>query len=180
MDGFFIRDAAGLIRIASSAVVTYVSVVVFVRAAGKRATSQMNNFDWIVTVAIGSVVGSTIVLRDLPLLEGIVAVGTLLAVQYAVTKLSIHTPAFSRLVHASPTLLFYRGAFIYAAMKKERVTEQEILSAIRQSGIHATSQVEAVVLETDAKLSVLSRPDTDPPTSEASTLAEVSNYSQVT
>jgi uncharacterized membrane protein YcaP (DUF421 family) len=42
------------------------------------------------------------------------------------------------------------------AMRKERVTREEILAAMRGSGAAAPSGVDAVVLETDGSFSVVS------------------------
>ena len=44
-----------LVRIALAAPVIYFTIIAFIRLAGKRSTSQMNNFDWVVTVALGSI-----------------------------------------------------------------------------------------------------------------------------
>ncbi len=179
MHEWFFRDVTGLIRVMMCALLTYISVVAFVRITGKRSTSQLNNFDWVVTVAIGSIVGSTIVISDLPLLEGILAIASLLIIQFAVTKTSLYAPAFSHLVRASPTILFYQGHFVSEAMVKERVTEQEILAAMRESGVHSLADVEAVVLESDARFSILRRQQEKVQDPESATLAEVANFSRL-
>lgn len=156
LNHFLIKDFEGLLRVVLSAVLTYATVVVFIRVAGKRTTSRMNNFDWIVTVAIGSIVASTIVLKDLPVLEGLLAVVTLLVSQFVVTKLSVYAQSFATVLHASPTLLYFKGTFLSEAMKKERITKAEVLAAVREAGIDRMENVAAVVLESDAKLSVVS------------------------
>ena len=55
------------------------------------------------------------------------------------------------------------GQFIHEAMKIERIAENEIYAAIRDKGFHSLDQVKAVILETDANLSILPRPDEKPP-----------------
>lgn len=175
LDTFFFDSASGLFRVFASAVLTYVFVVLFVGLMGKRSTSQLNNFDWIVTVAIGSIIGATIVTDSLPLLEGLTGIATLFVVQYLVTWVSARWPPFSRAVHADPTIVFFRGEFIEHAMRKERVTAQEVLSAIRESGLHNISDAHAVVLESDAKFSVLSSGD-DTGNGRATTLESLSDY----
>ncbi|WP_375263816.1 YetF domain-containing protein [Palleronia sp.] len=56
---------------------------------------------------------------------------------------------------ASPTLLFYRGDFERAEMRRERVTEDEITGAVRQSGFGSFQDVEAIILEADGNLAVI-------------------------
>lgn len=180
MNELFIADHIGLLRVVLSALITYVYVVIFIHLAGKRSTSQMNNFDWVVTVAIGSIVASTIILKDLPLFEGFLAVLALLTAQFFVTKLSAHYPTFSDIVHAEPTIIFYRGNFVEGALIKERLAQQEVMCAIRQCGIYRMQEVGAVVLESDAKLSVLPMKDMPSDTEDADTLKCISNYAQIT
>ncbi|WP_319001062.1 YetF domain-containing protein [Halomonas sp. SBBP1] len=52
-------------------------------------------------------------------------------------------------------MLLYRGEFITTSMQKARVTQDEVQSAIRGSGIADVMAVEAVVLETDGSISVI-------------------------
>jgi uncharacterized membrane protein YcaP (DUF421 family) len=142
-------------RVALSAVALYAFIVAAVRVVGKRTTSQMNNFDWIVTVAIGSILGSGVLLRDVVVAEVVVAVGVLLGAQYLVTKGSVRWPSVSRVVRARPRLLLYDGELRDEALAVERVTPSEVEAAVRGSGFSDLSDVKAVVLEADATLSVI-------------------------
>lgn len=59
-----------------------------------------------------------------------------------------------------PALLLHRGVFLDDAMRGERVSEAEVLAAIRAGGIAAVEDVRAVVLETDGTISVIRTTDT--------------------
>lgn len=135
--------------------VVYAFIIASHRLVGKRSASQMNNFDWIVTVAMGAIMGSTILTENVSLVEGLVAVATLLALQYGVTRASVQWPRFQRAVQAGPRLLYYEGIALEDALKGERVTESEVLHAARDAGHRSLSEVAAVVLESDGTLSVL-------------------------
>jgi uncharacterized membrane protein YcaP (DUF421 family) len=52
-------------------------------------------------------------------------------------------------------LLLYRGEVLPAALRRARVTEDEVRAAVRAAGIGAVEHTEAVVLETDGSFSVL-------------------------
>ena len=157
----FFESWAELFRIAVSALLVYVFIITGVRLMGKRSTAQMNNFDWIVTVALGSVVGSAIILKDVVLAEVFLAIGLLLGFQYALTKAANRWEGVSQVVRAPPTLLFYQGTFHEEAMSQERVTRSEIEGAARESGYRDLSKVGAVILESSAKLSILGKGDAD-------------------
>lgn len=80
-------DIGDLLRIAATAPIVYLLIILFIRLSGKRSTSQMNNLDWIVTVALGSIAASTILLKDIAVAEGILAIGLLLAMQWLLTAM---------------------------------------------------------------------------------------------
>ena len=157
----FFESWGELLRIAVSALLIYVFIIAGVRFMGKRSTAQMNNFDWIVTVALGSIVGSAIILKDVVLAEVFLAIGLLLGFQYAITKAAVRWDAVSASVRAPPTLLFYEGAFHTEAMAKERVTKAEIEGAARESGYSDLREVGAVIIESSAKLSILGKNGAD-------------------
>lgn len=45
-----------------SAILFYILIVLAVRLFGKRSTAQLNNFDWIINITVGSLVASGILL----------------------------------------------------------------------------------------------------------------------
>ena len=149
------KDAPTLFRVAVSGVVLYVVVLAFSRLHGTRTTSKMNNFDWLISVASGSVFASAVVSDSVTVMQAVVAFATLFTLQWVLTTLSAHFPAFYHAVTASPALLFHEGRFLTGKMKAERVTREEILSAVRASSSSDLSQVSAVILEPDGTLTVL-------------------------
>lgn len=147
-----ITGAAGLI---ATAALTYFTIIALIRLSGKRSTSQMNNFDWVVTVTLGSISASMILLEDVTWAEGAIAMATLLLLQFTLTKAVRRFTWIARLVKPRPATLFEKGVWHEAEMVDERVTRSEVLAAIRTQGYDSLDQVEKVVLETDASLSVI-------------------------
>jgi len=133
----------------------YVALVFFLRISGSRTLSSMNAFDFIVTVAIGSVFGRALTAKDVALSEAIVAFGLLVTLQYVVTWIQLRWPFFRRVVTNPPALLYFRGEFVDSAMRKQRVTESEIKSAVRKKQFGSIDEVEAVVLESSGEFSVI-------------------------
>ena len=58
-------------------------------------------------------------------------------------------------VKAEPSLLLFQGQLKNDVLQRERVTEGEVLAALRANGIGAVEDVDAVVLETDGSFSVI-------------------------
>ncbi len=143
----------------------YVVLVVFLRVSGKRTLSKMNAFDLVVTVALGSTLATVLLSKDVALAEGAAAFLLLVGLQFVVTWLSVRSTWVRRLVKSEPTLLLYKGQFIAHALRRQRVTRNEVQAAIRATGLANIEDAEAVVLETDASFSVVSRTGSGLPSS---------------
>ncbi|MGI8650868.1 MAG: DUF421 domain-containing protein [Rubrobacter sp.] len=153
---FFFDTWASLGRTVVVGALAYLALVILLRASGKRTLSNMNAFDLVVTVALGSTLATVLLSSDVAFATGVVAFALLIGLQFAITWLSVRFPSVSDFVKAEPTLLLHRGRFLKRAMRQERVTEAEILAALRSQGIAVVEDVEAVVLETDSSFSVVS------------------------
>lgn len=166
----FFDDWFGLLRVAVVGTLAYAALVAMLRVSGKRTLSKLNAFDLVVTVALGSTLATVLLSKSVALAEGLLAFALLIGLQWAVATLSVHSPHFSNLVKSEPKLLLHRGRFLDGALRDERVTRDEVLAALRSSGVADAADVAAVVLETDGSLNVMR----DAPPAGASTLEGVS------
>lgn len=151
----FFQNWHELYRVFITALATYAICVTLISLFGKRSTAKMNNFDWIVTVAMGSILGSSVLLKKVVVIEVALGLLTLLILQYGFTKLSVHSSIFRRVMKKSPTLLYYAGDFLTVNMQKERITKEEILSGMRTQGFASPQQIMAVIVEPSGELSVI-------------------------
>jgi uncharacterized membrane protein YcaP (DUF421 family) len=163
----FFDSWAGLGRTILVGALAYVSLIVMLRVSGKRTLAKMNSFDLVVTVALGSSLATVLISKQVPLAEGLVAFALLILLQYIVTWLSVRTDVVRRLARAEPRLLLYRGEYLDAALRSERVTEFEVDQAVRSQGILSLDEVEGVVIETDGTFSVIRRGESSAPSSLA-------------
>jgi uncharacterized membrane protein YcaP (DUF421 family) len=158
----FFDSWTGLLRVVVVGTLAYAILVLLLRATGKRTLSKMNAFDLVVTVALGSTLATVLLSKDVALAEGVVAFALLVLLQYAITWLSVRSDRVRTLVKAEPCLLLRDGRFLPEAMRRERVTEDEVQAAARAQGIASLQVVAAVVLETDGSFSVIRRDSTSP------------------
>ena len=128
-------------------------VVGFIRLTGLRSLAKMSTFDFAVTVAVGSILGS-VVASESSIAEGALAIGSLLAVQWGISQFRRRSFG-SRLVDNTPLLLVRDGQFIEEALTKARVTRSDVYAKLRQSNVHRMDEVIAVVLETTGDISVI-------------------------
>jgi uncharacterized membrane protein YcaP (DUF421 family) len=153
----FFDTWTGLGRVLVVGVLAYAALVFLLRVSGKRTLSKMNAFDLVVTVALGSTLATVLLSKSVALAEGVLAFALLVGLQLVITWLSVRSPRFQSWIKAQPALLVHDGRFLDDALRRERVTREEIEAALRSQGIAAFEAVDAVVLETDGSFSVLRR-----------------------
>ena len=146
-----------VVRVIIIAPTAYIALLVLLRTSGKRTLSKMNAFDFVVTVALGSVLATVIMSENVSLAEGVSAFAMLILLQFIITWLSVRFHFISNIVKSEPTLLFHKGQYLSEAMKQQRVVHDEIMAAMREEGIGKIEEVEAVILESDGTFSVLPR-----------------------
>ena len=155
MDKIFFQSWDNVLRTVIMSILAYAALVVLLRVSGKRTLSKMNAFDLVVTVALGSLLASCILSKDVALADGLIGFAMLIFLQLLVTWLSVRWRWFSRMIKSDPVLLVYNGQYHHDNMRKERVTKEEVLAALREKGVSSLEQVKAVVLETDSNLTVI-------------------------
>lgn len=161
----------GVWRVIVVGTLAYAGLVAVLRVTGKRTLSKMNAFDFVVTIALGSALASTMLSKSTPLAEGMTGMALLVLLQFAVTWASVRSETVQGLLKAQPALLVHRGRWLEAAMRRERVTREEVLAALRIHGAKVIDDMTTVVIETDGSLSVLTG---SPSGSGASSLSNAS------
>ena len=144
-----------IVRTAIITPLAYAGLVVALRVAGKRTLSQLNVFDWVVTVALGSALATVVITPDVALAHGMLAIAGLIGLQVAVSFVTSRWEGARNVVTAEPVLLVRDGEILDGAMRRERVAESELLQALREAGHSRVEDVAAVVLETNGAFTVL-------------------------
>lgn len=166
---------SGLGRVLLVGPLAYVALVAILRISGKRTLTKLNAFDLVVTVALGSTLATVLLSKSVALAEGVLAIALLVFLQFAVTWLAVRVSWVDGLIKSEPTLIVHEGRFLEQALVAQRVTKDEVLSALRSSGAGDLADVDAVVLETDGSMSVLkSRSEA----AHSPTLASVTSWSR--
>lgn len=146
---------SGLGRVLLVGLLAYVVFVAILRISGKRTLTKLNAFDLVVTVALGSTLATVLLNKSVALAEGVLAMALLVFLQFAITWLAVRVSWVDGLIKSEPTLIVHEGRFLEQALVAQRVTKDEVLSALRSSGAGDLADVDAAVLETDGSMSVL-------------------------
>lgn len=158
MEHLFFKNWESLYHIAVCALVSYLALFLFIRISGKRTLAKLNAFDFVVSVTLGSTLSSMILMK-VTVAEGSVALVVIILLQYLLAYLARESHTMEKVINSTPSLLFYNGAFIESAMKREMITEEEIYAEIRQYRIERIEDVRAVVMELNGEMTVVKKSD---------------------
>ncbi|WKD61278.1 hypothetical protein CCICO_06255 [Corynebacterium ciconiae DSM 44920] len=144
-----------IIRALAVGTASYATLLLFLRVAGARSLAKLNAFDFLVTVAIGSILSTAMVTKDLSYATGIVAIAILLGLQYVVARAIRHSSTLREIVTADPIVVVREGQMVQDGMKKARVGAADIYQAARSAGQGDLTAIAAMIVETDGTISVI-------------------------
>lgn len=131
-------------------------VVILVRINGLRSFSKMTNFDFVMTVAVGSLLaGASQSTTWTAFAQTFTAMAALFLVQYLTARLRKFSDTFESLMQNRPVLLMRDGKMIEESLVATRVARDDVIAKLREANVLNFSEVRAVVLETTGDISVL-------------------------
>lgn len=131
-------------------------VVVLVRINGLRSFSKMTNFDFVMTVAVGSLLaGASQSTNWTAFAQTLSAMAALFLVQYLAARLRKASSTFASLMQNRPVVLMRDGRIIEEALAETRVAKDDLIAKLREANALDFSKVRAVILETTGDVSVL-------------------------
>jgi len=141
-------------RVALGALTGFGGLILLARIAGLRSFSQMSAFDFVTTVAVGSMLGTIILTPSLPIALGLIGLAALFAIQ-EISAMARKRWRGEVVMDNKPLLLMERGEILFENLKAAKVTEHDLYAKLRSENIHRLEEVQAVVFETTGDVSVL-------------------------
>lgn len=132
----------------------YILLMIVVRINGLRSFSKMSGHDFAITVAIGSILASTVISQEPSLLQGILAISALLTYQTLFSLWRIRR--VKQYLENTPVFLMQGSKILEDNMKKNKITESDLMAKLREANVLDINEVQAVVLEQTGDISVLS------------------------
>ena len=146
-----------LIEIILRGSVMYLALFILLRVILKRqaGTLGMTDLLLITLLADASQNGMAGEYKSLP--EGIVLVATIIFWNYALDWLSFKSPRFRRLIEPPPLPLIKDGQLLRRNMRRELISEADLMSQLREQGVSEVSKVKEAYIERDGRISVIER-----------------------
>lgn len=139
--------------------IIYILVLVVMRIMGKREISQMQPFELVIAIMIADLASVPMSDTGIPIFNGIIPILALLLFQLIISIINLRSIKLRQIICGKPQILIYRGKIDEKALKKEKITINELQERLRQNNIFTLGDVEYAILETSGEISVIQKPE---------------------
>jgi uncharacterized membrane protein YcaP (DUF421 family) len=136
--------------------VIYLVLLIGLRIFGKREIGQFTTFDLVFLLLVANAVQPAMTGPDNSLTGGVVIIAALIFLNFAIGFLQVRVPFINRLVAAPSVVVARDGKWLPDVLKREGVTDDEFMAALREHGVGSVKEARLVTLEADGSLSVVS------------------------
>ncbi len=136
-------------------VIIYFILVIIMRLMGKRQLGDLELSELIVTFMLSEIATNPITDTNADMFPTIVPIVTLALLEIGTSFIMLKFPSAKKLLSSSPSVVVSKGVIDIKAMKKARISIDELLCQIRQNGIYDLEEVDYAILEENGKMSII-------------------------
>ncbi len=147
-------------------VIIYVLIIIAIRVMGKRQIGELRPSELVVALLIADLAAVPMQETGTPLLHGIIPMLVLVALELLSSVIMMKCPRFERLVSGNPVPIVRDGTLDVGALKKLRLSVDDLMQALREQNCFDLSEVEYAVAEPSGKITLFFKPPYRPVTCE--------------
>jgi uncharacterized membrane protein YcaP (DUF421 family) len=132
---------------------------ILLRVLGKRELSQMTPFELVTLIVLGDLIQQGVTHIDFSLTGATLAICTFAFWGLVMSWGSYLSPRLERLFEGEPRVIIRHGELLRDNLRRDRLTRAEVESEMRLAGIARIADVDWAILETNGKISFISRDD---------------------
>jgi uncharacterized membrane protein YcaP (DUF421 family) len=144
-------------QMATRSIVIYVVTIFIARFAGQRFFGQHTAFDVVLGIILGSVLSRGIN-GTAPFFQTIAAGFTLIFLHVLFATLTFYSHTVGLLFKGQPYQLVKDGEIQWKAMRHSRISEKDLMAAIRLNHLTTVKHVKEAYIERNGQISVIPRP----------------------
>ena len=148
--------SGSLLEIFVRGTVVYVCLFLAMRFLPKREVGGMGPADILVIVLIADAVQNAMGGEYHSITEGLLLVATIFGWATAIDWIDYRFPRL-HLAASQPKLIIHKGRLLHENMKRDKISEDEVMAQLRIHGLEGPGDVEKAYLEGDGHFSVLRR-----------------------
>jgi len=138
-------------------IIVYLFLLILLRLTGKRQIGQLAPFDLVLLLVLSNAVQNSMNGGDNSVAGGLISATTLIGINAVVGFLTFNSKKLELLIEGHPQVLIHNGKLYEAALKREKLTHHELMSALRNNGCDCIEEVHSCILETDGNITVIPR-----------------------
>jgi uncharacterized membrane protein YcaP (DUF421 family) len=139
------------------AVLLFVVGLLAFRVMGSQSVGRLTDFDLVVVIALGAIIGDGLADPELNLLILIAAIAGLVFMQLLASVLAMKSPLIEKLVMGSPIKLVDNGKILLNGLRRARITKNNLDQELRVKGLTSLEQIDLAFMEPNGKLSVIEK-----------------------
>jgi uncharacterized membrane protein YcaP (DUF421 family) len=139
------------------AIVVFVLMLVITRVVGRRELSSMEPFDLILLVVMGDLIQQGVTQSDYSLTGATIVIVTIAVLTVLTAYLSFRFRRLRPLLEGEPVVLVSDGRVLDKNLRRQRMTLEELLAEARLQSIDGLEHIRFAVLETNGRVSFLTR-----------------------
>lgn len=136
-------------------VIIYFLLVIIMRIMGKRQLGELELSELIVTFMLSEIATVPITDSKKSVSSILVPIITLAALEILSSLIMLKLPAVKRLMTSAPSVVISKGIINIKAMRRSRISIDELMCQIRQNGVFDISEVDYAILEENGKMSII-------------------------
>ena len=143
-------------------IILYMVLIIGLRLTGKRQIGELEPNELVLTMLLSDLAAVPMQDFGIPLLSGVLPIAVILCMSMLLSFLSLRSVRFRALICGEPTVIIRNGKLQQQAMRRNRLTVDELMEELRCQGVTDLTAVKYAVLETSGQLSVLLYPKDQP------------------
>lgn len=151
-----------ILKVVLATIGSIIALFFLTRLIGNKQISEMNMFDYINGITIGSIAAEMATTVDGEFLKPLVAMALYAVITFMLSLISIKYLPFRRFIDGKSLFLFDKGKIYVKNLKKAKLDVSAFLAQCRVMGYFKLDDVESVILEPNGKLSVLPKAEKRP------------------
>lgn len=149
------ESIVSLLLVVGQTIVVYLFLIVALSRVGRSLIAGLTPVGYLIIALLGSAVETALYHGSGWLSAGLVSVATLIAADYLTSLLVNQWPPLRRWLAGGPVVLIHHGQIVPSHLRQVRLTEQDLMAAIRKRGYDSVDQVRFAVLEVDGSLGLV-------------------------
>lgn len=131
---------------------------------GKKQISELNFFDYVVGITIGSIAADISLDIEKDMIAGIAALFIYGFISYIISFVSIKSILARRFFIGVPTVLVEKGKIIESGLKKSKIDVNDLLMEARENGYFNLDEIDYALMEVNGNISFLPKEKEKPVT----------------